>query len=114
MLCYCFFDHRSHAPAVALGVDKSEAIKTLRSTPDDPRYLAIGPAVVGMKCSEQHGPIDAGPGCTQQIFFQWSISVPRTRQPIALSGMTVAIDNHGNGLTLKNQQMIPFMTQKLR
>src|SRR5215208_6926297 len=76
-------------------MNKSKAIETLRSTRDDPRHFPIGQGVVGMKCGEQYGAIDARPGGTQQIFFQRSVSVPRTRQPVALSRMTVAIDNHG-------------------
>ena len=51
------FDHtfvhdRSHTPAIAHRMHKDKPKKTIRATCNDPRHLAIGVRVVGVKCRE--------------------------------------------------------------
>src|SRR6185503_8738105 len=50
---------------------------------------------VGMKSRKQHRAINPGACRASQIFSQGRVGVPRTGQPIAFPGMTVAINNHG-------------------
>src|SRR5690606_33671016 len=56
--------------------------------------LAIRRAVVRVKGREKHGPLDAGLRRPPQIIAERRRRVPGTGQPVAFSGVAVAVDDH--------------------
>jgi hypothetical protein len=89
-----FLNHRRHTTAIALRVDEGESVKAIGTAPDNPRDFAIGGRVVGMKGGEQHRAVNARSGRPPQIFCDRRIGVPGAGQPVAFSGMTMAIYDH--------------------
>jgi hypothetical protein len=75
-------------------MDEGESVKAIGTTPDNPREFAICGRVIGMKGGEQHSAVNARSGRPRQIFSERRIGVPRAGQPVAFSGMTMAINDH--------------------
>jgi hypothetical protein len=89
-----FLNHRCHTTAIALRMDEDESVKAVGTAPDNPRDFAIGDRVIGMKGGEQRRAVNARSGGPPQIFCERRIGIPRAGQPVAFSGMTMAINDH--------------------
>ena len=86
--------HVAHPAAVARGMDEGQPIEAVRPARDDARDLAVRDRIVGMKRRKDDRAVDAGPGGPAQVLFKRRRGVPGTGQPIAFSGMAMAVDDH--------------------
>jgi hypothetical protein len=55
---------------------------------------SFGDRVIGMKGGEQRRAVNARSSGPPQIFCERRIGIPRAGQPVAFSGMTMAINDH--------------------
>jgi hypothetical protein len=62
---------------------------------NDPCHLSVGVKVSLRKRGKYHGSVNAGGARSLEIFVEPSGRVGRLGEPIAFSGVTVAIDDHG-------------------
>ena len=62
---------------------------------DDLRQLPVGMKISVGKRGKDHRPVDAGSACAPKVFVERSGGIGRLGQSVALSGMTMAVDDHG-------------------
>ena len=61
----------------------------------DLRYFPVGQKIAVGECSEDDRPVDAGLARPLQVAAKRSGGVGRLREPVAFSGVTMAVDDHG-------------------
>ena len=92
----CLADHGDiNAALVGQRMNEGKAEKALGMACNDPCHFSVGVKISFRKRGKYYGSVDAGGACSLKVFVERSGRVGRLGEPIAFSGVTMAVDNHG-------------------